>query len=279
MAISFSDFDDPAFAAEFAARRHDRIERVVSRLVPLAGIGAGQTVVDLCCGPGLLTRRLAELVGPAGTVIGVDGSEAMVEIARRETAGMGNVQIVHRDGYVVSTAVDAPVDHVIATSVWQNFLTDHRRLLGELGRTLERGGRFSFDVRLRIGETPDVSFSDAVALVRARVPGLELSDRPERPVRQPYGRAEFDGDLALLGECGFRVVEHSEDERGGAGTWLDRQSWRFEFWLSRKAPELSAAERADVVADVTRELREGRAHTEARRVAVDIVAERTPRTA
>jgi SAM-dependent methyltransferase len=279
MAISFSDFDDPAFAAEFAARRHDRIERVVSRLVPLAGIRAGQTVVDLCCGPGLLTRRLAELVGPAGTVIGVDGSEAMVEIARRETAGMGNVQIVHRDGYVVSTAVDTPVDHVIATSAWQNFLTDHRRLLGELRRTLEPGGRFSFDMRLRIGETTDVSFSDAVALVRARVPGLELPDRPERPAWRPYGRAELDGDLTLLGECGFRVVEHAEDERGGAGTWLDRQSWRFEFWLARNAPELSTAERAEVVADVTRELREGRAHTEARRVAVDIVAERTPKTA
>jgi SAM-dependent methyltransferase len=278
MAISFSDFDDPAFAAEFAARRHDRIERVVSRLVPLAGIGAGQRVVDLCCGPGLLTRRLADLVGPAGMVIGVDGSEAMVELARRETAGMDNVQIVHRDGYAVSTAVDAPVDHVVATSAWQNFLTDHRRLLGELGRTLEPGGRFSFDVRLRIGETTDVSFADVVALVRVRVPGLELPDAPERPARQPYGRAELDRDLALLGECGFRLIELVDDEQGGAGTWLDRQSWRFEYWLARNAPDLSAPQRAEVVADVTRELREGRAHTETRRVAVDIVAERTPQT-
>jgi SAM-dependent methyltransferase len=276
MAVWFSDFDDPAFAAEFAARRHERIDRVMSRLVPLSGIGTGDRVVDLCCGPGLLTRRLAELVGPAGAVIGVDGSEAMVQIARRETAAADNVQIVHRDGYEVSTAIDRPVDHVIATSAWQNFLTDHRRLLGELQRTLAPGGRFSFDVRLRIGETPDVSWRDAVALVRDRVPGLKLPDRPATADRPRYGRADLDRDLALIGECGFRVVEQAEDEQGSAGTWLDRQSWRFEFWLARNAPELSPAEREGLVADVKHELQEGRAHSETRRVAVDVVAESTP---
>jgi SAM-dependent methyltransferase len=278
MAVWFSDFDDPAFAAEFAARRPDRVERVSERLLPLAGIAHGDRVVDLCCGPGLLTRRLSAAVGAEGGVVGIDASPAMVAIAERETAGLPNVRIVEGDGYAVADLIDRPVDHVVSTSAWQNFLTDHERLIGGLERALVPGGRFSFDVRLRTGSAGAAgaaSWADVAALVRARVPGVELPPGPSARPRQRYDAAALDRDLALLAAHGFRIVARADDESDATG-WADRQSWRLDNWLTRNAPGLTAADRAELVAEVQRELRP-RSGEPGRRSAVYLVAEREAR--
>jgi SAM-dependent methyltransferase len=51
----------------------------------------GQRVLDLGCGFGDTTQRLAELVGPEGEVVGLDVSEPFVALARREAEGVANV--------------------------------------------------------------------------------------------------------------------------------------------------------------------------------------------
>ena len=47
-----------------------------------AGLAPGMRAVDVGCGPGAVTALLAELVSPAGSVTGVDGSVAQLELAR-----------------------------------------------------------------------------------------------------------------------------------------------------------------------------------------------------
>jgi SAM-dependent methyltransferase len=58
-----------------------------------AGIGPGQTVLDVGCGPGYASVDLAELVGPTGRVVAVDKSERFLEAvsARCRDAGIGNI--------------------------------------------------------------------------------------------------------------------------------------------------------------------------------------------
>lgn len=60
---------------------------------------AGDRVVDLGCGFGDTTQRLAELAGPEGEVLGVDVSEPFIEVARREAeeAGAENVRFAVAD--------------------------------------------------------------------------------------------------------------------------------------------------------------------------------------
>lgn len=53
--------------------------------------GRGERVLDLGCGFGDTTRRLAELVGPEGEAVGVDVSAPFVARARAEAEGVGNV--------------------------------------------------------------------------------------------------------------------------------------------------------------------------------------------
>jgi ubiquinone/menaquinone biosynthesis C-methylase UbiE len=49
----------------------------------------GQRVLDVGCGFGDTTHRIAELVGPSGEAVGVDAAPKFIESARRETAGLG----------------------------------------------------------------------------------------------------------------------------------------------------------------------------------------------
>ena len=64
-------------AAAFLGRRR----AVFDRLVDLAGIGAGDRVLDIGCGTGYLTRRAA--AGGARAVVGVDPSPQVIAYARR----------------------------------------------------------------------------------------------------------------------------------------------------------------------------------------------------
>jgi len=56
------------------------------RLVPPQ---PGQRVLDIGCGFGDTTQRIAELVGPTGEAVGVDAAERFIETARAETAELG----------------------------------------------------------------------------------------------------------------------------------------------------------------------------------------------
>src|SRR6185436_2033843 len=59
--------------------------RTYDRLVALAGIGAGDRVLDIGCGTGYLTRRAATATGPTGRVLGIDPSEPVIEYARSKS--------------------------------------------------------------------------------------------------------------------------------------------------------------------------------------------------
>src|SRR3954468_9505381 len=63
----------------------------------------GDRVLDIGCGFGDTTQRLAELVGPDGSAVGVDVSQPFVDAARREAeqAGAANVSFLSGDVQVM----------------------------------------------------------------------------------------------------------------------------------------------------------------------------------
>jgi SAM-dependent methyltransferase len=66
------------------------------RLLARAGFGAGETVVDLGCGPGFTTLDLARVVGPRGRVIAVDrdGERSLPRLEQQATeAGLSNIEV------------------------------------------------------------------------------------------------------------------------------------------------------------------------------------------
>ena len=56
-------------------------------LCEVAGVEPGGAVLDVACGTGIVARTAADIVGPTGTVIGLDVNEAMLAVAAPRTPG------------------------------------------------------------------------------------------------------------------------------------------------------------------------------------------------
>lgn len=103
----------------------------------------GQTVADLGCGSGFYTFRLADLVGPEGTVIAVDRDPRLVRRLREVQAKRRSARNVHLR---VSPAerlrgiASGTVDFLLSNNVL--CCTDLRsESVGEIARVLKPGGR------------------------------------------------------------------------------------------------------------------------------------------
>lgn len=112
----------------------------VSRVAPLADLAEGSVVLDVGCGAGLDALLAAGKVGPAGTVLAMDSSDAMLKRARaaaRET-GASNVAIHGADARELpleSGSVDAAMINGLL-----NLNPGRERILSELVRVLKPGG-------------------------------------------------------------------------------------------------------------------------------------------
>jgi ubiquinone/menaquinone biosynthesis C-methylase UbiE len=89
------------------------------RLVGLAAVTEGETVVDVGCGPGTVARVAADAVGPRGTVVAVDLAPGMLARARHETSGSGGtIAIAAMDAKALALP-DGVANVVLANSVLQ----------------------------------------------------------------------------------------------------------------------------------------------------------------
>jgi len=101
----------------------------------------GETVLDLGSGPGLDCFLAARVVGPAGTVIGVDMTPEMIDRARESAASGGYDNVEFRLGEIENLpAADDSVDIVISNCVI-NLSPDKERVFAEALRVLRPGGR------------------------------------------------------------------------------------------------------------------------------------------
>jgi ubiquinone/menaquinone biosynthesis C-methylase UbiE len=105
-----------------------------------AGLKAGMKVVDFGCGVGLVSRMLAEMVGPTGKVIGLDASVEQVEQARiicRE-AGLKNTAFFAADA--TNTELSDEWFDLVYCRYLLLHLPDPAACLREMRRVLKPGG-------------------------------------------------------------------------------------------------------------------------------------------
>jgi arsenite methyltransferase len=107
----------------------------------VAALRPGETVLDLGSGGGIDVLLSAQRVGPEGFAYGLDMTDEMLELARRNAAEAGATNVEFRKGHIEAIPLpDASVDVVISNCV-VNLSADKAAVLGEVARVLRPGGR------------------------------------------------------------------------------------------------------------------------------------------
>jgi len=120
---------------ELHARDDAQIHRL---LIETAGIGPGDTVLDVACGPGLVACELANV---AQHVTGIDLTPAMIAQARerQKSLGLANLTFVQGDAQPLPFE-DGTFSRVVTRYAFHH-LTDPQGVFAEMVRVCSPGGR------------------------------------------------------------------------------------------------------------------------------------------
>jgi arsenite methyltransferase len=163
------------------------------RLVGDLAIAAGERVLDVGCGTGLLAGHIADLVGPAGRVLGIDPLPLRIEIAQARACA--NLEFRVGDAYDLGGLPDAGFDVVCLNAVF-HWLPEKTGPLREFARLLRPGGRLGISSGLK-GERSRLQ--EIVAEVLAEPP----FDRHRQARDSIIFRVDADEMRALLEATGF----------------------------------------------------------------------------
>ncbi len=129
---------------DWDAGAYDRVSDPMARwgagVLERLALAGDETVLDAGCGSGRVTEHLAERL-PAGRVIALDGSPAMLEAARGRLSRFGRrVAYLEADLARPLPLDEASVDAILSTATF-HWVGDHDALFKHLAAVLRPGGR------------------------------------------------------------------------------------------------------------------------------------------
>lgn len=175
--------DDP----EELRRTIDRLAVVRDRVLANARLGAGDTLLDVGTGDGLIAFGALDRVGEQGSVIFSDVSRDLLDHDRALTERMGvtgRCRFVQAPAEDLSPVADRSVDVVTTRSVLA-YVKDKRRAFAEFARVLRPGGRISLYEpvnRLVYPEPPGRFFGYNVEPVQDLAERIRAADETRQPI-------------------------------------------------------------------------------------------------
>ena len=107
----------------------------------VAELHEGETVLDLGSGGGIDVLLSAKRVGPSGKAYGLDMTEEMLALARRNAAEAGATNVEFLKGQIEAIPLPAATVDVVISNCVVNLSTDKPAVFAETFRVLKPGGR------------------------------------------------------------------------------------------------------------------------------------------
>jgi trans-aconitate methyltransferase len=188
-------------------------------LLDLLAPQSGERILDLGCGTGHVTAEIADAVGAAGEVVGIDASPAMVQRAREAHT---RIDVRHADA--TDFTVDEPFDAVYSNAAL-HWIADQDAALDRIAEALGPGGRFVAEMGAR-GNI--IEILNGVCTVAERQ-GITVTDPWHFPTLGRYATRLEDRDF----EVGLaRTFERPTDLEGPQGL----RDWFAQFGDALLAP-------------------------------------------
>src|SRR5947208_1190213 len=149
--------------ADHYDKSHSYVWTLAADLIELLAPQAGERVLDLGCGTGHLTVKIAER---GARVVGIDASAEMVRQARENYPGLE-----FRVGDATSFEVDDGFDAVFSNATL-HWVKDASAAAGRIARALRSGGRFVAEFGGK-GNVREVSRAIAAGLAEVGAPAFE----------------------------------------------------------------------------------------------------------
>jgi len=169
---------------------------VADDLIGIAGLQAGQRVLDVACGTGVVTRLAAEHVGASGTVAGLDLNPGMLAVARSQSSRNNSI-----DWYEANAESMPFPDGVFDVALCQmglQFISNKLAVLREMRRVLDTGG---LAIVTLPGPTPPLFAIMTDAL------GRHLSPKAASFCELVFSLHDADELTELMRSAGFREVD------------------------------------------------------------------------
>jgi arsenite methyltransferase len=188
--------DSQALARDYESISLGRQFQSGKRLVQALAIAAGERVLDVGCGTGLLAEHIADVAGPAGHVLGIDPLPLRIEIAQSRVRP--NLAFRVGNANDLSAIPSASFDVVCLNAVL-HWLPEKAGPLREFARVLRQGGRIGIGSGAKDQRSP-------LRGVMSRV----LAQPPFAAYPRPRGDITFRVDERELGDllemAGFEVT-------------------------------------------------------------------------
>jgi arsenite methyltransferase len=180
----------------------------------IAALKPGEVVLDLGSGAGLDVMLAARKVGPTGLAYGVDMTDEMLALARRNAEKAGATNVEFRKGHIEDIPLpDQTVDVIISNCVI-NLSPDKGQVLHEAYRVLRSGGRLAVSDVVVDGRLDDLPVSEeqirtALSWAGCIAGALTVDEYKELlaaagfqeiqvDVKHRYGLEELTGDLGEM---------------------------------------------------------------------------------